>query len=163
MERLLDSLLLADHGLPVVTGDIVELDSIPVHVVEDGKAALAPVRLRSCPPCEGPGVLASRHGLCLPILPSEAPRVPGDPASGPEVGSTVCGHQPQEVLGLLLGVEADQLHALAPAVGHAPIPVKVVPSVPPGQKIILALVLIIALGSGCRLQSLGSSHWGHGG
>lgn len=162
MERLLDSLLLADHGLPVVTGDIVELDSIPVHVVEDGQAALSPVRLGPGPPGEGPGVLASGHGLCLPVLPSEAPGVPGDAASGPEVGRPVCGHQPQEVLGLLLGVEADQLHALAPAVGHAPVPVKVVPPVSPGQKEVLALVLIIAFGSGRRLKSLGRSHWGHG-
>jgi hypothetical protein len=38
--------LLADYGLSVVTSDIVELDSIPVHIVEDGEAALSPVRLR---------------------------------------------------------------------------------------------------------------------
>ena len=50
-------------------------------------------------------MLAPGHGLCLPVLPSEAPGVPGDAASGPEVGRPVCGHQPQKVLGLLLGVE----------------------------------------------------------
>ena len=107
-------------------------------------------------------MLAPGHGLCLPVLPSEAPGVPGEAASSPEVGRPVSGHQPEEVLGLLLGLEADQLHPLAPAVGHAPVPVKVVPSVSPGQKVVLALVLIIAFGSGRRLKGLGRSHWCHG-
>jgi len=140
--------LLADHGLSVVTSDIVELDSIPVHIVEDGEAALSPVRLGPGAPGEAPGVLAPAHRLGLPVLPGQAPAVPGDPAPGPEVGGAVRGDQPEEVLRLLLGVQADQLHPLAPAVGHAPVPVKVVPPVPPGQEVVLALVLIIAFGSG---------------
>lgn len=126
----------------------MELDSIPVDVVEDGEAALSPVRLGPGPPGEGPGVLAPAHGLGVPVLPGQAAAVPRDPASGPEVGRPVSGHQPQEVLSLLLGVEADQLHPLAPAVRHAPVPVKVVPPVPPGQEVVLALVLVIAFGSG---------------
>ena len=93
-------------------------------------------------------MLAPTHGLGVPVLPSQAAAVTRDPASSPEVGSPVSGHQPQEVLSLLLGVEADQLHPLAPAVRHAAVPVKVVPPVPPGQEVVLALVLIIAFGSG---------------
>ena len=93
-------------------------------------------------------MLAPTHRLGVPVLPSQAAAVTRDPASSPEVGSPVSGHQPQEVLSLLLGVEADQLHSLAPAVRHAPVPVKVVPPVPPGQEVVLALVLIIAFGSG---------------
>ena len=92
-------------------------------------------------------MLASAHGLRLPVLPGDAPRVARHAASGPEVGSAVSGDQPEEVLGLLLGVQAHQPHPLAPAVGHAPVPVKVVPPVPPGQEVVLALVLIVPLGS----------------
>jgi len=153
MESLLGrnfrSLLLADYGLPVVTSDIVELDSIPVHIVEDGEAALSPVRLGPGAPGEAPWVLAPAHRLSLPVLPGQAAAVPGDPAPGPEVGGPVSRDQPEEVLRLLLGVQTDQLHPLAPAVGHAPIPVKVVPPVSPGQEVVFALVLIIAFGSGC--------------
>ena len=35
-------------------------------------------------------------------LPGEAAAVPGDLAARPEVGGSVCGHQAEEVLALLL-------------------------------------------------------------
>lgn len=131
------------------------LHSVPVNTVEDGKTNLSPVRLRSSPASEGPRVLTPGDALSLAILPGESPAVSGDLAARPEVGSTVSGHQAEEVFRLLLGVQGDQLHALRLAVLHSPPPVEVVPVVAPGEKVALALPLIVPLGPGLA-DSLGS-------
>lgn len=73
----------------MVTGHIVVFHSVPVDTVEDGETDLPPVRLRSGAAGEGPGVLAPGDPLGLPVLPGEAPAVPGDLAASPEVGSSV--------------------------------------------------------------------------
>ena len=90
-------------------------------------------------------MLPPGDALSLPVLPGESPGVPGDLTAGPEVGSPVRGHQSEEVLGLLLGVQGDHLHALGLAVLSATIPVKVVSMISPGQKVTLSLPLVISL------------------
>jgi len=89
----------------------VELDSVPVDIVEDSQAGLPPIRLRSSPTSEGPGVLPPGYGFCLPIGPGEGAGVPGHLARGPEVRRSVFGNKAQEVLSFFLVIQGDQLHA----------------------------------------------------
>ena len=49
------------------------------------------------------------------------------------------------MVGLLAGVKGDQLHALGPAVAHTLVPGKVVAAGSPGEKVALALPLVVAL------------------
>lgn len=137
--------LLADHRLSVVAGHIVEFHPIPVGVVENCQAALSSVRLRPSSPSEGPGVLSSCNRLSLATWPTETARVSAHLTPGPEVGRPVRGEQPQEVLGLLLVVQADQLHALRLAEPHTARPVKVVSAHPPCEKVTLSLELVVSL------------------
>jgi len=133
------------------------LHTISVDAVEDGQADLAPIRLWSCSASKGPRMLTSGHSLGLAILPGQGPAVAGQFTSSPEVGSSVLSNKSQEVFGLLLGVQADHLHALGFAVLSATIPVKVVSVVSPGQVVALSLPLVISLWLGCDRQSFGSS------
>merc|ERR1719410_826191 len=141
--------------LPVVTRDVVILDSVPVDVVEDGEADLPAVGLWPGAAGEGPGVLPAPHRLRLAVLPAEGAAVAGDAATRPEVGGAVPAHQPQEVLGLLLGVQRHELHAPGAAVGHAARPVEVVAVLAPRQQVVLALPLVVTLRPGAGLDSLG--------
>jgi len=47
----------------VVAGYVVELDSVPVHIVEHGQTSLASVRLRPRPAGEGPRMFTLLYGL----------------------------------------------------------------------------------------------------
>ena len=64
----------------------------------------------------------------------------------PEVGFPLPGEQAQEVIGLLLGVEADQPHALRGAEPLAARPVKVTPAHPPGHQVAPTGELVVPLG-----------------
>merc|ERR1719410_2408438 len=141
--------------LPVLTRDVVILDSVPVDVVEDGEADLPAVGLWPGAAGEGPGVLPAPHRLRLAVLPAEGAAVAGDAPARPEVGGAVPPHQPQEVLGLLLGVQRHEPHAPGAAVGHAARPVEVVAVLAPRQQVVLALPLVVTLGPGAGLDSLG--------
>ena len=118
---------------------------LPVDVVEDGEADLPAVGLWPGAAGEGPGVLPAPHRLRLAVLPAEGAAVAGDAAARPEVGGAVPPHQPQEVLGLLLGVQRHELHAPGAAVGHAARPVEVVAVLAPRQQVVLALPLVVTL------------------
>ena len=118
---------------------------LPVDVVEDGEADLPAVWLWPGAAGEGPGVLPAPHRLRLAVLPAEGAAVAGDAAARPEVGGAVPAHQPQEVLGLLLGVQRHEPHAPGAAVGHAARPVEVVTVLAPRQQVVLALPLVVTL------------------
>ena len=90
-------------------------------------------------------MLTSGDPLRVAVLPCESPTVPGDLTAGPEVGSSVSGHQAEEVLGLLLGVHRDELHPLGLAELDSSSPVEVVPVLSPGEQVASALVLIVPL------------------
>ena len=65
------------------------------------------------------------------------------------------------MLGLLLGVQRYQLHALGLTELDSAPPVEVVPVLPPGEEVALAIVLVVPLRPGGLAHSLGSSRLLH--
>jgi len=100
----------ADHWLAVMTRNIVELDSIPVDIVEDSQASLPTIWLRSSSASERPGVLTLGNTFSLSIGPGEGAGVTRHLARGPEVRRSVCGNKAQEVFSFFLVIQRDQLH-----------------------------------------------------
>lgn len=156
-----------------MASNIVVLHSVPVDTVENGQTRLPSIRLRSSPTGEGPWVLSPPDGFLFPVKPGEGAAVPGHLTTGPEVFCPLSSNQLQEVLRLLLGVETDQLHALALTVSLATVPIKVVPASSPGEEEPLPIPPIVTLGgriggdglggsggSGCSGCSRGFGGWG---
>lgn len=140
----------------------MEFHPVPVSVVENCQAAFSSIGLWTSSPGERPWVLPSCNWIGLATWPAETPGIPAHLTPGPEVRRPVCGEQPQEVLSLLLVVQADQLHALRLAEPHPTRPVKVVSAHPPGEEVALSLELVVALNlcsAWCRRQSFWGPCW----
>ncbi len=75
LRKAVFSLLLADGGLPVLAGHVVELDAVVVEVVEDGEAVAAALGLRAGEAARRPEAGAARDALRAAVLPVEGARV----------------------------------------------------------------------------------------
>jgi len=133
-------LRLADDGLAVVAGHVVELDPVVVEVVEDGEAVLVTITVvglgTSCSSSVGPEPRGSGT--------TRRPPDGGVPAvvhitTGPEVALVLPSYQTCE-LPLLGGrIKGDGLHALAAAEGGSLAGGEAGATVPPAHKVVTPL------------------------
>jgi len=104
---------LADDGLPVVAGNVVEPDSVSVEVVEDSNTELIPLSVVWLRSTSSSSVRPVDLVIESSTGPAQSP--PTHPSSSPEILLTLPGHQAGELSLLGAVVDADWSHSIGSA------------------------------------------------